>query len=340
MRMCQWYRHLLCIAAVSLALSTAAPGGKSQFSSHLPGSYFNRGTNAAWLGSEWISKPHEKDEIEMLARDLARRQIQCIYVFASYLGPSAEFTSTYSYAADFVHSIKAVQPRMSVQAWIGLPLTWPSSGGSIEKHGVDLSDSSMRERIAAFGLRLVRQYGFDGIHLDPEPVADGNDAVLALLDQIRQELGTGPTLSIAARRIWPAVPGRVPPMCRQLFWSGGYYREVAAHVDQVALMTYDSALPLPQGYRLWGRLQAVAVTRALEGMDVELFIGIPTSEEKTWTHWPNAENMTTGLLGLVDGLNDPAARPGVLTGVAIYPYWETDTAEWKIYESLWLGREE
>jgi hypothetical protein len=27
-----------------------------------------------------------------------------------------------------------------------------------------------------------------------------------------------------------------------------------------------------------------------------------------------------------------------VTGVAIYPHWETDAAEWAEYDKLWLGR--
>jgi len=103
-------------------------------------------------------------------------------------------------------------------------------------------------------------------------------------------------------------------------------------------MTYDSAMPLPQLYRQWARFQVVEISRAVDGAGVDLVFGIPTSEERTWTHWPNAENMRSGLQGVIAGLNDAAARPAAVTGVAIYPYWETDAAEWATYEALWLGQ--
>jgi hypothetical protein len=80
------------------------------------------------------------------------------------------------------------------------------------------------------------------------------------------------------------------------------------------------------------------ISRALENEHVELFFGLPTSEEYSATHYPPAENITNGLPGLIDGLNDLDARPGFVTGIAIYPHWETDSAEWKVYESLWLGK--
>lgn len=71
------------------------------------------------------------------------------------------------------------------------------------------------------------------------------------------------------------------------------------------------------------------------GLNAVLF-GIPTSEEQNFTHRPAAENMASGLRGTLDGLNDLAAVPSAVTGVAIYPEWETDAAEWRLYEELWL----
>jgi len=105
-------------------------------------------------------------------------------------------------------------------------------------------------------------------------------------------------------------------------------------------MTYDSAMSWAFLYRQWTRFQVIEISRVVEGIDVQLFFGIPTSEEKSWTHWPRAENMSSGLEGIVDGLNDAEARPAAVTGVAIYPYWETDEAEWRVYEELWLDRSE
>jgi hypothetical protein len=53
---------------------------------------------------------------------------------------------------------------------------------------------------------------------------------------------------------------------------------------------------------------------------------------------PWAENMTSGLVGLVDGLNDDAGHPSAVTGAAIYPHWETDDGEWRSYRALWTGQ--
>jgi hypothetical protein len=291
----------------------------------LPGADFNQGTNAAWLGVEWVNTARSQGEIESLVGDLSLHQIRYIFVYATYLRADGEFNPTYEHATSFLHQVKATSTDLHVQAWIGLPLVH-----------VDLANSEVRARIVALAVELVEAYGFDGVHLDPEPVTSGDGDLLALLDEIRDAL-PGSSLSVASRRIWPFEVGDDWSITGRYCWHPSYYKQVAERVDQVAVMAYDSALPCSSLYRQWGHLQTVALTRALDHSGVKLFIGIPVSDEWTWTHWPSGENVTSGLGGLVDGLNDPDAVPGVLTGVALYPYWEMDGAKWAVYEDLWLG---
>ncbi|MGC8880554.1 MAG: glycoside hydrolase family 18 protein [Anaerolineae bacterium] len=320
-------------------LSLAALGRGCIFrpATNFPGAHFNRSANAAWLGVEWVNEPHESHEITALANELDRREIRYVFVFASYLRPDGEFNPTYSHAAEFTRALKGIQPGLNVQAWIGLPLNRPRLLGG--RHGyVDLGNATTRQRIVEFCADLISQGGFDGVHLDPEPVPTDDLDVLTLLDEVRHTIGPHSILSIATRRIWPVFSDASLPLIGQVAWRASYYREIAKRVDQIVVMTYDSGLPLAELYRQWVRFQVIVISRAIDDIDVDLFFGIPTSEEKTWTHWPNAENMKSGLQGVIDGLNDADARPSAVTGVAIYPYWETDAAEWATYESLWLGQ--
>lgn len=281
-----------------------------------------------WLGVEWVNAPHAPEEIATLASMLTKRQIRYVFVYASYLKPDGRFNPTHAYAAEFVQTLKAVNPDLNVQAWIGLPLAH-----------VALSNALVRKEIALFCVDLVEE-GFDGVHLDPEPIFSNDLNVLALLDEVRSTLGPEFTLSIATRRIWPIFPTVPWPIVGRVAWHASYYREVASRVDQIAVMTYDSAMPLACLYRYWTRFQVIEVSRAVGNTGVQLFFGIPTSEETTWTHRPRAENMRSGLKGVIDGLNDAGSYPTAVTGVAIYPYWETDEDEWRVYEELWLGQDD
>ncbi|HQE93258.1 MAG TPA: glycoside hydrolase family 18 protein [Anaerolineae bacterium] len=294
--------------------------------SNFPGAHFNNGTNAAWLEVEWVSRPHSSDEVLELATALAQRQITTVYVYTSYYKPEGSFSSTYGYAEEFVATLKGFAPDLSVQMWIGLPL-----------RQMNLNSRAIRREVVDFCASLLPKAGFDGLHLDPEPVEDGNQAVLTLLEELREAIGPEVTLSIAGRRIWPIFPTVHWPLVGEWSWSASYYQKIAGRVDEIAVMVYDSSLSIPALYQQWTKFEVIALSRTLVYSDVRLFIGIPTSAEVTRTHNPAAENMRTGLRGVITGLNDWATWPNTLTGVAIYPYWETDETEWKVYQSLWLG---
>ena len=285
---------------------------------------------------EWLHGPQTDAAIATLAHDLSQYRIRTVYVYASYLRADGAFNPTCEYAAAFTQRLKAAYPELSIQAWIGLPLAHDRTPSGIKGY-VRLDDAATRALVAAFGAELLRAGGFDGLHLDPEPVRSGDATVLALLDDMRAAIGPQATLSLAARRIAPWGQGDVAGWLSGYAWSADYYREVARRVDQIAVMTYDSALPTAGLYRWFTRRQVIQITRALAQEPVDVYIGVPTSEERTLTHRPRAENMASGLQGVLDGLDDPRADAAVITGVAIYPYWETDAAEWAVYRSLWLG---
>jgi hypothetical protein len=319
----------------SIAVIVVLQGCFFRPTTNFSGAHFNRGANALWLGVEWVNEPHDESEIIALADDLQRRQIKDVYVFVSYLRADGEFNPTFDHAAEFIRVFKAAQPDSSVQAWIGLPL---AQSGLFSSGYVDLGDPATGQKVAAFCADIVREAGFDGVHLDPEPVPTGDTDVLTLLEQVRSAIGVTRTLSMATRRILPILSDSRLPLIGRTAWRTSYYREIAQRVDQIAVMTYDSAMPLSFLYRQWVRFQVIEISRAVDGTDVALLIGLPTYDEKTSTHWPSAENIASGLQGVIHGLNDAKAKPSTVTGVALYAHWDTDSTEWEIYESLWLGR--
>jgi hypothetical protein len=273
-----WLRLIGGVFAIASA-SVVLRGCYFRPATNFAGGHFNQGTNAVWLGVEWVNQPHDEAEIMTLADNLNRRQVRYVFAYASYLKSSGQFNPTYPYAAKFNSVVKGSHPHLIVQAWIGLPL----------EH-LDLSDVTLREEIAAFCADLVRDEGFDGVHLNPEPVPTDDTHVLALLDEVRDALGEKAELSIATRQIWPILSDVKWPIISQRTWRASYYREVAKRVDQIAVMTYDSAMPLAFLYRQWMQFQVVEISRAVEGTGVRLFFGVPTYDESSWTHRPGAEN--------------------------------------------------
>lgn len=290
------------------------------------GDHFNKGTNAAWLGIEWVNEPADAEAIATLVKDLKTHQIKYVFVYVSYY-KDGDFNQSYAYATSFLEQLHT--ENIQVLAWIGLPL------GDEDKNLVALSNPKTRNTISQFCMEMMA-LGFDGVHLDPEPIQNDDKYVLRLLEEVRLVIGEG-IISIATPRIWPVFPEFSWPDSVPV-WNGDYYREVALRVDQIAVMVYDSAMPISPFYWQWSRFQTINVSKALQSYDGEVFLGIPTSEENSLTHRPWAETMESGLKGTIAGLNDKAAYPEVITGVAIYPYWETDDEEWQIYQRLWLGQ--
>lgn len=165
----------------------------------------------------------------------------------------------------------------------------------------------------------------------------GNDPfTLRLLEEVKVVLDDEKILSLATVRLMPLVGESEDIRINQFAWRADYYRKIAERVDQIAVMSYDSGLFAAPLYQQFMRFQVIELSQVLVESDTQLFIGLPVSEEKTWTHNPQAENIESGLAGIIQGLNDAEARPKVVTGVAIYPHWEMTAAKWNHYEQMWL----
>ncbi len=331
----KWVRVFAIISLVVILFTLRACFFRPQ--TNFTGDHFNRGHNAAWLGVEWSMEPHRKTEVNALVADLRRHQIDTIFVYVSYLKPTGLFNATYAYARDFITAFKQVAPDITVQAWLGVPVKAPPNT-PVQSGYIDLTNVTIQQTIAEFSRLVVNDLGFDGIHFDPEPVLSGDTALLKVLDTIRMAIGPQAKLSIAGREITPFFPEAELIVNRWFTWRADYYREIARRVDQVAVMAYDSHAPFGFWYEQWVRHQVINLTNSLQDTSAELFIGISTSEELSTSHNPAAENMETGLNGLLAGLNDLDSHPERIKGVAIYPYWETSEDEWATYQTLWIGR--
>jgi hypothetical protein len=71
------------------------------------------------------------------------------------------------------------------------------------------------------------------------------------------------------------------------------------------------------------------------GKKVEFLIGIPAYDEAKEGFNPEVENVKNALIGIINGLNDIRSHDENFTGVAIYPEWQMDKDEWRIYDTLW-----
>lgn len=164
-----------------------------------------------------------------------------------------------------------------------------------------------------------------GVHINIEPWPNGNLDCLLLLDEMNQLLPAGKILSVAAYpppTRWQQVP--------EVHWEQDYFREVARRCDHLAVMMYDTSIPLGKPYTALMSAWTRDVLDWSEGTPV--LLGLPCySDENVDYHDPAVENLPNALGGVHDGLIR-RGLPDHYRGIALYSLWEIDNEEWKIFD--------
>ena len=295
--------------------------------SHQPGSFFNKGHNAVWVGHEWVGSKKSTKEIKNLIDNLRDKQIDTVFVHVGPLHDNGLIDGdTYEYVEYFLEKAGKFDSDIKFQAWLGQI-----------RSKLDLSDAWVRHNVAREAMILGQMAGFDGIHFDIEPVWDGDKDFIQLLKETRELLPEDKKISVALSEF---IPRTFIWMTEKVHKFENYnsqvnYKNVAKYADQIVLMAYDTGIKKGWMYRWLVREQTIWVTNLLDGK--ELFIGIPAYESENPDFDPSVENVENGLLGIIEGLNNLRSEEKNFTGVAIYPYWEIGEEEWAVYRKLWLG---
>jgi Glycosyl hydrolases family 18 len=293
---------------------------------------FNHDRNAVWLEHRWLEKSQPPELAQALFTGLRRRGISYAFPHLIPFGPDGQLPPhNREQMRAFLATARAEAPDLKVLPWVG----GVRAGYRRTRPGtVRLDDLAQRQRIVAECRGLVDE-GFDGIHLNIEPVNDGNVDLLALLRALRTAVGKDRILSISAIRPGPFAL----PMAPNFVWTLDYYARVAALVDQVVIMAYDTALPTPSLYRRYVAWAATTVTSTLADSRIRarVLMGIPTYPETGLMHRGRVETPENALLGVVAGLRGLGGG-GTFEGVALYAEWTTDREEWAAYERIWRGR--
>ncbi len=328
-------RRLALVGRVALALLLLGLGGLV-FVAYSPSGDarphpFNQDRNAVWLEHRWLEREHPLSEMEALLSRLQAHGVR--YVFPHLIPFNAAGRlplHSREQMRAFLETARRVAPEMQVLPWVG----GLRVGYKRQRPGsLDLADLGQRQRIVAECRGLIDE-GFDGIHVNVEPVADADVEFLSLLRSLRTAVGDK-TLSVSAIRPGPL---RIP-FAPNFLWTPEYYARLGGIVDQVVVMAYDTALPTPPLYRRYVTWSSATVTRSLEQASprVRVLLGVPTYDETGLMHRGSVETPENAIPGIVAGLRGLGAG-GTFEGVALYAEWTTDQREWTVYERLWRGR--
>jgi len=290
---------------------------------------FNQNRNAIWLEHRWLEKAHSVEEMEQMFRFLDHHGI--VYAYPHLIpfdGAGRLPLHNREQMRALLSTARRVAPEMKILPWVGgLRVGYKRSRPGT----LDLGDLGQRQRIVA-ECRGLMDEGFDGIHVNVEPVPNGDDDFLALLRALRTAIGGG-ILSLSATRPGPIAPTFAP----NFFWTADYYSRLADSADQVVVMAYDTALPTPSLYRRYVAYAAGFVNATLaRASRTRVLVGIPTYKETGLMHRKAVETPENALLGVVAGLRGRTGG-GTFEGVALYAEWTTDPEDWEVYERVWRG---
>lgn len=278
---------------------------------------------AVWVTHRWVGQAPDAGTVGEFADRLAGAGVTDVFVHVGPLDATGRVAPGVSpYARAFAEALRSHLPDLRVQAWLGQAEA--RGGGKL-----DLREAAVRQRTVRTAARFMHE-GYDGIHYDIEPIWDGDAHFLALLEDTAAMLDTeGGILSVAAEEL-PLLPDAerwLTAVVRRYHpWTVSYHREVARHADQIAVMTYDSAMPLEHLYRRFVARHARVLGPALPE-ETQLLLGVPSYEEWNAGHWP-AETIDNALAGLRRGLATVGSDERARIGWALYADWHTDADEW------------
>lgn len=305
-----------------------------------PGAHFNLGHNAVWLEHTWAGQQHTEDEYNQLAARLEREQIGYVFAHVGPLDSDGTIPSDRApNAGGLVSALHARLPHVRVLAWIGQVEV---AGGYPADQSINLDDAVVRVQIAQTAAHIAATDGFDGVHYDIEPIVNNNPHFLDLLEETQARLPDKAMLSVVGQK-W-APNAHVADLLRGVgrgdaWWTTYYYAAVAAHVDQIVAMLYNTAMPTQGSYELAMQQETAHILEAARSarQPPEVLIGLPTYAGNGFWFHATAENMGSGLRGVIDGLNSNRDT-SAFTGVAVYRFGTTSDADWREYDRLWLGK--
>ncbi|WP_406061805.1 glycosyl hydrolase family 18 protein [Streptomyces sp. NBC_01077] len=290
-----------------------------------------RDKDAVWLGHAWVDGRKKDADLAAFAARIKGTGIRDLYVHAGPLEHDGTLPAArYPRAKWFIDAVHRTMPGIRVQAWLGDVLATEGPDG------LRLDKAESRAAVVT-SARQILDAGFDGVHFDLEPLLSDDTDYLSLLDDLRElTRARKAQLSIAAHQIDPlpgahSVNGAVTG--REKWWSQEFFGQVARRVDQIAVMSYDTWMPLES---LYGGYVAQQTSLALEVTpeSTDLLMGLPFFHEDDLGHHENAETVEAAVRGVRLGLGrtDPdRAR----FGVALYVDFAAEEGDWAAYRAGW-----
>ncbi|HEY9370725.1 hypothetical protein [Streptomyces sp.] len=335
-RVRSWWRRGRWVALALVLLLVVPPVGayaalRVNYAGDLADGTKSRGKDAVWLGHAWVDGRKKDADLAAFAERIRGTGIRDLYVHAGPLEHDGTLPADrYPRAKWLIDAVHRTMPGIRVQAWLGDVLATEGPDG------LRLEKAGSRAAVVA-STRQILDAGFDGVHFDLEPLHSDDANYLSLLD----DLGTltrarKAPLSVAAHQIdpLPALHSVVGGLTgSEKWWSQEFFGQVARRVDQIAVMSYDTWMPLESMY---GGYVAQQTALALEVTpeDTDLLMGLPFFHEDDLGHHESAETVSAAVRGTRLGLGR-TDRDRENFGVALYVDFAAEEGDWEAYRRDW-----
>lgn len=293
-------------------------------------------TNAVWMAHEWVQTPQSKEKIHSLLSGLISNDISLVFL---HTGPIEENgvipPDRYPEAKSFLETAKRFAPDIKFHAWIGQT-----------RDALPIENPEVRGNIIEDAMHLIKDVGFDGIHINIEPMQSDPDFAL-LLSEMDAEFEKNAITAEISAAVSPIVPETYLKALKLIYGdkffghdlnrtysSFKYTKELAENLDYIALMSYDTSFKDEEIYKWFMEQEMIYLLKAAPE---KALMGIPSYEDIRDNFDPSVENVKNALEGIEMGLKNIRTNPDNLAGLSIYAVWTTDSGEWKIWREKWLG---
>ena len=320
----KWFlkRLLAGVAAVLLVAAGASALLAYQYSGTPEEWAASQGADAAWVGS-W----EDTDSLEEL---LGTGGVDTLYVYAGEVDTAGNVDREPGTDA-LLSWLAADFPEVSALAW----LRHVESGSSLIRDRFESEErAALVPQVAEAGAD-----GFDGVHLEVRPVTVNDPSMPALVEELREELGEDPVLSVQAHHVELMPGGRVPSFVaggEEKYWSKGYLERVTEHADEVVLPGVDAGMPVAGMY---GGFMVRQVTEAVSALgtrdDVAVRFGIPAYDSERWGPARGNETALTAIAAVRLGVSQAEAPETMALGVSLYLVDEAEQGDLAAYRTAW-----
>lgn len=299
--------------------------------------------NAIWLDRRWSYVEPEDAALDQLVERLQNHSIDHIYIFLSSLkadgtwaglpGERDRFAEVEPLVRDLTQRIAQRYPEAQLYAWVEV-VTLTSDGDR-------LANAQVQRTVAEFSARALRTLPVTGVMLDIKPVFNDSNDYLALLREVRSEIGIETPLAVAAAPdLTPTeanitLPSQIAP---DTGWTEEFKQRVALQADYLVVSAYNSYLTEPVNYIDWVTWQVRSFTSAIAQVNgsARVLISIPNYANNPPAHDARIESIPAALDGVNRALPQLSPEQAALfQGVALFTDRELEDDDWRAYSQRW-----